>query len=128
MYISTTLGEPRSACNFRPPFSSAERNIAEKDASLIVSILGGASPWQRYLQRNLAAHMKDLPARPMRIVTEGEFAKAYSGVFGQPPPAHVPQPRQRRHPRRGRLSYLDLALAFDFGAGLSSFGAGSSSG
>ena len=25
----------------------------------------------------------------MRIVTEGEFAKAYSGVFGQPPPAHA---------------------------------------
>jgi hypothetical protein len=85
MYIMTTLAEPPSACNFQPPFSSAERNITENDAPHIFTILGGPSPWQRYLQRNLAAHKKDLPPRPMRIVTEGEFAKRYSGVFGQPP-------------------------------------------
>ena len=87
MYIMTTLGEPRSACNFQPPFSSAERNITENDAPHILTILGGPSPWQQFLRRNLDAHKKDLPAQPMRIVTEGEFAKRYSGVFGQPPPA-----------------------------------------
>ncbi len=87
MYISTTLAESRSACNVSPPFSSAERNITEKDAPRIFAILGGPSPWQPHLQRNLAAHKKDLSARPMRIVTEGEFAKRYRGVFGQPAPA-----------------------------------------
>jgi hypothetical protein len=85
--MDTTLAQPQSACNFQPPFSSAERNITENDAPHILTILGSPSPWQRYLQRNLAAHKKDLPARPMRIVTEGEFAKRYRGVFGQPPPA-----------------------------------------
>jgi hypothetical protein len=87
MYISTTLAEAQSACHVQPPFSSAERNITEKDAPRIFAILGGPSPWQQFLQRNLAAHKKDLPARPMRIVTDGEFAKSYRGVFGQPPPA-----------------------------------------
>jgi hypothetical protein len=99
MYISTTLGEPRSVCNFQPPFSSAERNITEKDAPVIFSILTGPSPWQSYLQRNLAAHKKDLPARPMRIVTEGEFAKSYRGVFGQPPPADAQGFVDRRNAR-----------------------------
>jgi hypothetical protein len=89
MYIATTMGESRSACNFQPPFSSAERNITEKDAPVIFSLLTGPSPWRSYLQRNLAAHKKDLPARPMRIVTEGEFAKSYRGVFRQPPPANA---------------------------------------
>jgi hypothetical protein len=86
MYISTTLAESQSACNVQPPFSSAERNITEKDAPRIFAILGGTSPWQQFLRRNMAAHMKDLPAQPIRIVTEGEFTKKYSGVFGQPPP------------------------------------------
>jgi hypothetical protein len=89
MYIMTTLGEPRSTGNFQPPFTSAERNITENDAPHILMILGGPSPWQRYLQRNLDAHKKDLPARPMRIVTDGEFAGKYSGIFGKSPPAHA---------------------------------------
>lgn len=89
MYIMTTLAEPGSGCNFQPPFSSAERNITETDAPHIFRILGGPSPWQRYLQGNLAAHKDDLPARPMRIVTEAEFARRYNGVFGQQPPAHA---------------------------------------
>jgi hypothetical protein len=33
--------------------------------------------------------MKDLPARPMRIVTDSEFAKRYSGIFGESPPANA---------------------------------------
>lgn len=89
MYIMTTLAEPPSACNFQPPFNSAERNITERDAAQIFAILGGPSPWQGYLQRNLAAHQKSLPARPMRIVTDGEFATTYSAIFRRPPPAHA---------------------------------------
>src|SRR5918993_1120334 len=87
MYIMTTLEEPPSACNFQPPFNSAERNITEADAPQIFAILGGPSPWQHFLQRNLAAHQKTLPARPMRIVTDGEFARRYSAIFGQRPSA-----------------------------------------
>ena len=86
MYIVNTLAESRSGCNFQPPFSSAERNITEKDAPHIFTILGGPSPWQQFLRRNLVAHKKDLPARPIRIVTDGEFAGKYNGIFGQPPP------------------------------------------
>jgi hypothetical protein len=89
MYISTALAESQSTCKVQPPFSSAERNITEKDASIIFRILGGLSPWQYYLQRNLTAHMKDLPGRPMQIVTDGEFAKKYKGIFGQAPPANA---------------------------------------
>jgi hypothetical protein len=88
MYIMT-LEEPPSTCNARPPFTSAERNITEGDALQIFAILGGPSPWQGYLQRNLAAHQKSLPARPMRIVTDGEFATTYRAIFRQPPPAHA---------------------------------------
>jgi hypothetical protein len=87
MYISNTLAESRSACNFQPPFSSAERNITEKDAPHIFTILGGPSPWQQFLKRNLDAHKRDLPATPMRIVTDGEFARKYNGIFGESPPA-----------------------------------------
>ena len=86
MYIVNTLAESRSGCNFQPPFSSAERNITEKDAPHIFTILGGPSPWQQFLRRNLVAHKKDLPARPIRIVTDGEFAGKYNGIFGQSPP------------------------------------------
>ncbi len=85
MYIVTPLAEPPSTCNFQPPFSSAERNVTEKDAPQIFTILGGPSPWQAYLQRNLAARKQDLPAKPMRIVTDGEFARRYSAIFGRRP-------------------------------------------
>lgn len=86
MYLMTSLAAPDSACTFQPPFSSAERNVTENDAPHILTILGGPSPWQHFLQHNLAAHKNDLPARPMRIVTDGEFARRYRGVFGKPPP------------------------------------------
>lgn len=89
MYISTALSESQSTCQVQPPFSSAERNITEKDASIIFRILGGPSPWQHYLQRNMTAHMKDLPGRPMQIVTDGEFIKTYKGIFREAPPANA---------------------------------------
>jgi hypothetical protein len=87
MYITTTLAEPRSTENFQLPFSSAERNITERDAPHIFTILGGPSPWQRYLRRNLDTHRQDLPAKPMRIVNDAEFARKYRGIFGEAPPA-----------------------------------------
>jgi hypothetical protein len=87
MYITNTLADTRSTENFQPPFSSAERNITEKDAPHIFTILGGPSPWQQFLKRNLDAHKKDLPGRPMRIVTDTEFARRYNGIFGESPPA-----------------------------------------
>ena len=87
IYSSSALAEPQSGCSFKPPFSSAERNITEADAPHIFTILGGPSPWQHYLQRNLATYKRTLPARPMRIVIGGQFARAYRDVFGQPPPA-----------------------------------------
>jgi hypothetical protein len=87
MYIMTRLEEPPSACNFQAPFNSAERNITEADAPHIFTILGGPSPWQQFLRSNLHAHKQDLPARPMRIVTDGEFAKRYSAIFGHRPSA-----------------------------------------
>ena len=86
MYIRTTLAETPSTGNYNPPFTSAERNVTDNDAPHIFTILGGPSPWQRYLQRNLDAHKKDLPPRPMRIVTDGEFADKYSRIFGERPP------------------------------------------
>ena len=86
MYITTTLADTRSTGSFQPPFSSAERNITENDAWHIFTILVGPSPWQQLLQRNFDAHKKDLPAKPMRIVTDGEFARTYRGIFGQSPP------------------------------------------
>ena len=87
MYIRTTLAEPPRTENYKPPFTSAERNVTENDSAHIFTILGGPSPWQRYLQHNLAAHKKDLSARPMRIVTDGEFADKYGSIFGERPPA-----------------------------------------
>ena len=87
MYIRTTLAEPTPTRNYKPPFTSAERNVTENDAPHIFTILGGPSPWQQFLKRNLDAHMKDLPAAPMRIVTDGEFASKYNGIFKESPPA-----------------------------------------
>jgi len=87
MYIVTTLAESQSGCSFQPPFSSAERNITEKDAPHIFTILAGPSPWQQFSKRNLDAHKKDLPATPMRIVTDDEFARRYNGIFGESPSA-----------------------------------------
>jgi hypothetical protein len=86
MYISTTLAESPSTAVYVRPFDSAERNITEADAPHILTILGGPSPWRRYLLSNLAARRGTLPAKPMRICDENEFARGYQRIFGERPP------------------------------------------
>lgn len=87
MFVRTLEGiEQSAAATYTPPFSSAQRHITEKDAPQIFQILGGPSPWQQYLRRNLDAHFKDLPRqRPIRIVID--LDRPYRAVFGVPPPA-----------------------------------------
>jgi hypothetical protein len=77
----------QSAQSYKLPFTSAERNITEKDALQIFTILCGPSPWQQYLRSNLNAHLPDLPKQPIRIVTNGEFARKYKAIFNEPVPA-----------------------------------------
>ena len=84
MYITTRLSEAVPNC---PASFTAERDITENDTAFILGILGGPSPWQTYLQSNLAAHRRDLPAKPIRVCDEGEFAGGYRRVYGQPAPA-----------------------------------------
>jgi len=69
-----------------PASFTAERDITENDGAFILTILGGPSPWQTYLQSNLAAHRRDLPAKPIRICDEGEFAGGYRRVYGESAP------------------------------------------
>lgn len=96
MYIQPgELGQPgptpSAACPagpqaYQPPFTSAERNITEKDAPRVFQLLCGPSPWQPYLRANLNAHLKDLPRqRPIRI--ELNPAGRYKAVFGSRMPA-----------------------------------------
>ncbi len=93
MYVRTNTGigqfgqgiqvNCKSGKDYRPPFSSAQRHITEGDAVRIFTILCGPSPWQNFLRPNLAAHLKDLPRdRPMRILSEGDFAERYRDIFG----------------------------------------------
>lgn len=85
MYITNTLSE---ACpSFLTSFSSAERDITDKDAAPILTILGGPSPWQQFLQQNLATHRRTLPAKPIRICDEREFASSYRRVHQEAPSA-----------------------------------------
>jgi hypothetical protein len=86
MYITTTLAESPSTVINAQPFDSAERDVTEQHAPHILTILGGRSPWQQYLQRNLAAFRATLPAKPMRICDAGEFARAYSRIFRESSP------------------------------------------
>jgi hypothetical protein len=83
MYI-TLLSEAVSSC---PASFTAERDITEKDTAFVLKILGGPSPWQQFLQRNLASHRRTLPTKAIRICDEGEFAGGYRRVFGEPAPA-----------------------------------------
>lgn len=74
----------QSAQSYKLPFTSAERNITEKDALQIFTILCGPSPWQQYLRSNLNTHLPDLPKQPIRIVTNGEFARKYKAILNEP--------------------------------------------
>lgn len=85
MYI-TTLSEAVTSC---PASFTAERDITENDGAFILRILAGPSPWQQLLQRNLASHQRTLPAKPIRICDEGEFASGYRRVYGEPAPANA---------------------------------------
>src|SRR5258705_6662743 len=86
MYITTRLSEAVPNC---PASFTAERDITENDGAFILGILGGPSPWQTYLRSNLAAHQRGLPAKPIRICDEGEFADGYRRVHGEPAPANA---------------------------------------
>lgn len=77
----------QSVQNYKLPFTSAERNVTEKDALQIFKILCGPSPWQQYLRFNLNAHLQDLPKQPIRIVADGAFARRYRAVVKKPVPA-----------------------------------------
>ena len=87
MYITTTLAETASTASYRRPFSSAERDVTEKDAPHIFTILGGPSPWRQYLQTNLTSYRSYLPPKPMQICDDREFASSYRRIFGEAPPA-----------------------------------------
>ena len=84
MYI-TTLSEVVSTCATFT--NSAERDVTENDAGHVLTILGGPSPWQHFLQANLSSNRRDLPAKPIRICDPGEFATGYRRIFGQAPDA-----------------------------------------
>jgi hypothetical protein len=86
MYITTTLSEAVSNC---PASFTAERDITENDGAFILTILGGPSPWQQFLQRNLTSHRRTLPSKPIRICDEREFADSYRKVHGEPAPANA---------------------------------------
>ena len=86
MYMTTKLAESPATVVYVRPFDSAERDITESDAAHILTTLGGPSPWQPYLQRNLAAYQKTLPAKPIRICNASEFVRGYSRIFGESPP------------------------------------------
>jgi hypothetical protein len=79
------IGQCTQTTSYKPPFSSAERHITEQDASKIFVILCGPSRWQPIIRFNMQGHFKDLPAqRPIRIVTDGEFAGKYKAIFSTP--------------------------------------------
>jgi hypothetical protein len=99
MYITTRLSEVVSPATYKRPFSSAERDVTEKDAPHIFTILGGPSPWRQYLQSNLASHRRYLPSNPMRICDEREFADAYRRIFSEAPPADAQGFVDRRNAR-----------------------------
>jgi hypothetical protein len=86
---TTKLAESPSTMVYVRPFDSAERDITESDAGHILTILGGPSPWQQYLQPNLAAYRKTLPAKPLRICDASEFVRGYSRIFGESPPVNA---------------------------------------
>ena len=80
------IGECTPAQNYKPPFSSAERSIAENDAPQIFDILRGPSPWQQYIRSNLSAQIQSiLNQRPIRIVNGVQFVQAYQPIFNKPP-------------------------------------------
>lgn len=78
--------QPAAVSNCQASFT-AERDITENHSAFILGILGGPSPWQPYLQRNLASHRRTLPAKPIRICDEREFAGGYRRVYGESAPA-----------------------------------------
>jgi hypothetical protein len=98
-------------------FTSAEHQITEQDAPEIFKILGGPSPWQGFLQANLAAGFKHLPQRPIRILID--LAQRYLAVYGGPLPPNAQGFVDRRNatiyltefPKgRAGLSMVGLAL------------------
>jgi len=86
MYSTTRLAESPTTAVYVRPFGSAEQDITESDAAHILTILGGPSPWQQYLQHNLAAYQNTLPAKPIRICNASEFVRSYNRIFGESPP------------------------------------------
>ena len=101
-FLPQCPGGTQSAQNYKLPFTSAERDITEKDAPQIFKILCGPSPWQQYLRSNLNAHLQDLPMQPIQIVTDGKFARRYKEIFNEP----VPTDAQGFVDRRNATIYL----------------------
>jgi len=105
--------QPAPNCN--QTSSSAERHITEQDAPQIFALLCGPSLWQPFFRSNLNAHLQSIPKqRPIRIVTDGEFARKYKDVFNAP----APQDAQGFVDRRNATIYLKEFPAGNFGRSL----------
>jgi hypothetical protein len=101
--------------NCKQASSSAERHIKEQDAPQIFALLCGPSPWQQFFRSNLNAHLQSIPKqRPIRIVTEGDFARKYKDVFS----ASAPQDAQGFVDRRNATIYLKEFPVGNFGRSL----------
>ena len=105
----------QTAPNCNQTSSSAERHIKEQDAPQIFALLCGPSPWSQFFRSNLNAHLQSIPKqRPIRIVTDGEFARKYKDVFNAP----APQDAQGFVDRRNATIYLKEFPARNFGRSL----------
>lgn len=75
---------------------TAEQRIREDDFETVLTVLAGASPWQRYIRESLRVTRQNLPRRPFRVVSSKEFEQTMRALGHQHDLGHIPGVTDKR--------------------------------